>query len=234
MSPLSSQPLRLIVYDLDGTLVDAFEDIWIGVNHALRQFGLPELPYAQVKSYVGDGARMLIRRCLGEAHADRFDEVYPAYRAYYAEHPVDKAHPYPGVAETLQKVRALGLRQAILTNKPDEVSLLTCARLGLDGLVDGIWGEQPGRPRKPDPDSLLQVARHFGFALGQCALVGDGPADHKVAHAAGVRMFAVSYGLLSRAQAEALRPAAVLDSIGELVALTFESWDGVPDPRRAG
>jgi phosphoglycolate phosphatase len=216
---LHSAAIKLIVYDLDGTLVDAFEDIWDGVNHALRRFGLPELSYETVKNYVGDGARMLIRRCLGESHAARFDEVYHAYRTYYAAHPVAKAHPYPGALETLDRLRGLGYRQAVLTNKPDEVSRQTCERLGVARRVDEIWGERPGSPRKPEAESLLRVVRHFGLIPAAAVLVGDGPADHKVATAAGVSMIAVTYGLLTRQQALALRPAAVLDKIEELTEL---------------
>lgn len=208
--------IGLVVYDLDGTLVDAFADIWTGVNHALRTAGLPTLPYETVKSFVGDGARMLIRRSLGPERLDRYDEVYPLYREYYAAHPIDQARLYPGVAETLDRLRALGFRQAILTNKPDEVTRQICDAMGLTGRVEGIWGELPGEPRKPDPESLAQVVRHFGLTPAQAILVGDGPADHEVARAAGMPLVAVTWGLLSGSQAALLDPAAVIDEISEL------------------
>jgi len=216
---LNVTKIRLIAYDLDGTLVDAFEDIWSGVNAALREHGLAELPYATVRSYVGDGARMLIRRCVGEAHQDRFEEVYQFYRRYYDAHPVDRALPYPGVLETLDRLRALGLRQAILTNKPDEVTHQICARLGIAARMDGIWGERPGSPRKPEAQSLLAVLDHFGVEPSQCLFVGDGPADIEVGRVTGTPVVAVSYGLLSRAQWQAMRPAAVIDALPELIEL---------------
>lgn len=216
---LDPAALELIVYDLDGTLVDAFEDIWIGVNHALAQYGLPQLPFATVKSHVGDGARMLIRRCLGEAHADRFDEVYTTYRKFYADHPVDKARLYPGALATLAELRARGYRQAILTNKPDEVARQVCRQLALAEAVDGIWGERPESPRKPDAESLLEVVRHFGVEPARCAVVGDGAADHKVAHGAGAKMIGVTYGLLNCEQVLERHPSAVIDSLDELLEL---------------
>jgi phosphoglycolate phosphatase len=219
---LQPAAIKLIVYDLDGTLVDAFEDIWVGVRFAMRMYGLPELSFATVKSYVGDGARMLIRRALGEAFAERFDEVYTTYRKFYAEHPVDKAQPYPGVLKTLERLRAMGYAQAILTNKPDEVARQTCQKLGLSARVDGIWGERPESPRKPDAEALLQVVHHFDMRPGQCAVVGDGPADHKVSRAAKTKAIGVTYGLLSRVQVLDLHPAAVIDCLPELIELLAE------------
>lgn len=208
--------LTLIVYDLDGTLVDAFEDIWSGVNHALGAHGLAALPYATVRSYVGDGARMLIRRCVGQEHQDRYEDVYHFYRSYYEAHPVDRAHTYPGALEMLGRLRARGLRQAVLSNKPDEVTRQACEHLGLARLLDGLWGEHPGRPRKPDARSLQTVMEHFAAVPGETLFVGDGPADCAVASAAGVRFVAVTYGLLSRAQLEPLRPGAIVDALDEL------------------
>lgn len=216
---LDLTPIRLIAYDLDGTLVDAFEDIWTGVNAALREHGLAELPYATVKSYVGDGARMLIRRSIGEAHQDRFEEVYHFYRRYYDAHPVDRAHPYPGALETLERMREMGLRQAILTNKPDEVTRQICAKMGIAARLDGIWGERPGSPRKPEARSLEVVLEHFGVEASECLFVGDGPADNAVGRATGAPVAAVSYGLLSRAQWASMEPAVIIDSLPELAGL---------------
>lgn len=209
--------LKLIVYDLDGTLVDAFEDIWTGINHALRRHGLPELPYETVRGYVGDGARMLVRRCLGEEHADRFDDVYPDYLDYYLSNPARQVHTYDGVLETLEQVRAMGLQQAILTNKPHEVTVQTARTLGLSERVDGVWGERPEHPRKPHAEALLQVTEHFGIGAAECVMVGDGPADHKVALAAGARFLGVTYGLLTKQQLQALRPDAIFDKFPELI-----------------
>ncbi len=208
--------IKLVIYDLDGTLVDAFEDIWLGVNHALRIHRLAELPFDLVKSYVGDGPRMLIRRCLGELHAGQFDPVYQSYRSYYSANPTQKASVYPGTIATLTRLREQGCQQAILTNKPEEVTLQTCENLGLSALVDGIWGERPERPRKPDPQALLLVANHFGVVPEECVLIGDGLPDFQVARAAGAKSILVTYGLQTRQQAETLQPDAVIDAFDEL------------------
>ena len=218
----SPQPLALdlIVYDLDGTLVDAFDDIARGINAVFSRHQLPQLPMAQVRGHVGDGARMLVRRCLADVGAlDRFDDIHRGYREYYGRNPAGSARLYPGVLETLEAVRARGIRQAVLTNKPAEVVAGVCDRLGIAARVDGLWGELEGVPRKPAPESLLRVIRHFGFPPDRCAMVGDALPDHRVARAAGVRMIAVAWGLLSRRQALALRPDRVIDRMPELLDL---------------
>lgn len=223
-APAAPPAARLIIYDLDGTLVDAFEDIAAGVNHALAAHGLPTLTIAQVRRHVGEGAAMLIRGCLGEVGGGHlFEQVYPAYRAYYAAHPVDCARPYPGVPETLTRLRALGLKQAVLTNKPDEVSRQICDKLGLTALLDGVWGERPDRARKPEAEALLAVARHFGVGAGECVMVGDGPADLRVARAAGARVIGATWGILSVEQLASYQPEAMIDQFPQLLALLAAS-----------
>jgi phosphoglycolate phosphatase len=211
--------VRLLIYDLDGTLVDAFADIRSGVNHALATVGLAPLPLETVKSFVGDGARRLIERCLGDSGAPHLERVYCAFLDYYASHPAESARPYEGAAETLASLRALGLRQAVLTNKPEAISRALCERLGLAMLLDGVWGERPGVPLKPDPESVLRVARHFAIEPPHCAVIGDGPADHAVARAAGTRLIAVTFGQMRTDQVRAAGPDAIVDRLPELVEL---------------
>jgi phosphoglycolate phosphatase len=210
---------QLVVYDLDGTLIDAFADIWTCMNRALTDCGLPELPLERVKAGVGDGALNLARRCLGEAHARHVDRVYERYMHHYTADPAAEARVYPGVLETLDRVRALGLHQAVLTNKPSSVAAASCTRLGIAQRVDGIWGEMPGRPLKPDPESLRAVARHFAIPIERTAMVGDYQADHDVARAAGARMIGATWGLFSRERTAALAPDAMIDAMDELPAL---------------
>jgi phosphoglycolate phosphatase len=173
--------IKLLVYDMDGTLVDAFGDIHEGINKVLAGFGLPPRTYEQVRRGVGEGARNLIKRMIPpDANVDP-DALYVAYRTYYAEHPIVRAGLYPAVAETLDALRARGIRQAILTNKPDEVARPICDRLDLTRRMDGIWGEIDGAPCKPDAEAMLEIVRHFNLEPRQCAMVGDGFPDCEVA-----------------------------------------------------
>jgi phosphoglycolate phosphatase len=211
--------VRLVVYDLDGTLLDAFQDIRDAVNRALTAAGLEPLGLEQVKGAVGDGAAMLLRRCLGRERAGLYDAVYPIFMEFYENNPAPKHRLYPGVPEALRETRRLGRLQAILTNKPQPVTEMACRRLGLAELVDGVWGGREGAPLKPDPESLREVARHFDVPLAQCAMVGDYRADFEVARAAGARIIGVTWGLWSREQVLAQRPDAVIDAIGDLPKL---------------
>jgi phosphoglycolate phosphatase len=211
--------VRLVVYDLDGTLLDAFQDIRDAVNHALTGAGVEPLGLEQVKGAVGDGAATLLRRCLGPERADLYDAVYPIFMKFYANNPDPKQRLYPGVPEALRAMRRLGRLQAILTNKPQSVTEMSCRRLGLADLVDGVWGGREGAPLKPDPESLRAVARHFDVLPAQCAMVGDYRADFEVARSSGARMIGVTWGLWNREQILAQRPDAVIDAIGELPKL---------------
>lgn len=211
--------VRLLVYDLDGTLLDAFDDIRTCLNRALAEAGQPALSMDTVRGAVGDGAAMLVRRCLGEARMALFDRVYASFLDFYANNSAPVVHLYPGVLEALAAIRKIGLSQAILTNKPQAVTEQSCERLGLTGAVDAVWGQRAGGPLKPDPESLLRVVRHFGVEPGECAMVGDYRADFDVAKAAGTRMIGVTWGLFSREQVEAEHPDAQIDGMEKLAAL---------------
>lgn len=212
----SANGTKLVIYDLDGTLVDAFQDIANAVNHAMGLCGLPALTFEQVKSKVGDGVKVLLERALGEANAHRLDEILPLFLDNYKDHSSDFAHLYPGVAETLAAIRKAGIPQAILTNKPQPVTDACCAKLGLDGLVDAIWGERPEVPRKPDPAAIEQVFRHFGVKPSECLMVGDGPADFHVARNGGTRVTMVTWGQSTREQIAALEPETTIERMEDL------------------
>jgi phosphoglycolate phosphatase len=212
--------VRVVIYDLDGTLLDAFEDIAGAINGAFGESGLPALTVAEVKQGVGDGARKLVERCLEKVGAgERFEEVYPAFMRHYEGNTTPSVRLYDGVLEALAAVRGLGLKQAILTNKPQAITDGNCARLGLDRAVDGIWGGREGTPLKPHPESLMQIARRFGAEAAACAVVGDYRADFEVARATGARMIGVTWGIYTAEQVAAERPDAVIDAMGELPGL---------------
>jgi phosphoglycolate phosphatase len=208
--------LQLLIYDLDGTLVDAFEDIWRGINVVFKRHDLPAVDFDRTRRAVGEGPRQLVERLLPPEDAGRVDEITRAYRAYYAENPSSSAHLYPGVAQTLTRLRAAGVRQAILTNKPQNVARPVCERLGLMELIDGLWGESEDATAKPHPDALLQVPRFFRLLPEDCALVGDGTPDAQVTRAASIKFIGVTWGQLTKDELVSLGAAATIESMGEL------------------
>jgi len=211
--------VRLVVYDLDGTLVDSFRDIWKCVNRVFTDFGLQPLTFDRVKGAVGDGARTLIQRLLNSTQQGSIDEVHRRFIEYYRENPTAEARLYPGVKAVQAKVRRAGITQAILTNKPHPLTLLTCSHLALTDSVDGIWGAQEDRPLKPDPESLLAILRYYDVPVANVVMVGDYGADHQVARSAGVAMIGVTWGLLSREESLACKPDALIDRMDQLPKL---------------
>jgi phosphoglycolate phosphatase len=207
---------RLIVYDLDGTLVDAFRDIWMNINTVFSQYGLDPLSFEKVRNAVGDGVRMLVRRCLGTENLHLFDEIVPVYLDYYEKHPGDHMQLYPDTIDALRTIRDLGITQAVLTNKPIGPTRTTCDRMKLTRQVDGIWGEVQGKPRKPDPESLHKILRHFEVQSTDAVMVGDGINDLKTARAAGTHFIGVTWGQMTRQHFESENVDTLIGRMREL------------------
>ncbi len=221
-SPRLSAPLagvRAVLFDLDGTLVDAFADITAAVNHGLRSLGLPERSIEEVRPLVGDGLHALAARCLGERKADLAPRVVELLIEYYREHPADFAHIYPGGVEVLRALRRHGIRTAILSNKRHEITMRVLDRLGLAPLIDTVAGEGGDLGKKPDPRGYREVLRRLSLEARESVMVGDGEPDAQVARNVGARFLGVSYGLLPRARLMELGAVAVIDNLGELPAL---------------
>lgn len=209
-------PIRLVIYDLDGTLLDAFEDIRAALNHGMESLGLPTHSLAAVKSFVGDGIDALVRRGLGKDHQDLFDKALQLVAGYYEDHPAGAASLYSGVRETLRELGEAGVRQAILTNKPHGIAMDVCESCGLAGLVDAIQGEDEAHPLKPDPAAALELMRRFGADSASTIMVGDGGADMRVARAAGILFAGCTWGMHTREEILSMEPDFLLSDIREL------------------
>jgi phosphoglycolate phosphatase len=186
---------RLLVFDLDGTLVDSSRDIAASVNAALQRMapGTAEIPLAAILSFVGEGARLLVERSLRHAGLSfSADEVLPVYIECYAERLLDTTRLYPGVAEALDALAGPVL--AVLTNKPGEFSRRILDALGVGGRFAYVLGAGDVPSRKPDPAGLLRLMADAEAAPGETWMVGDSATDVAVARAAGVRVAGVTWG----------------------------------------
>ncbi|MBS1245312.1 MAG: putative phosphoglycolate phosphatase, partial [Deltaproteobacteria bacterium] len=152
---------RLLVFDLDGTLVDSKEDLANAVNVALESFDFPPLPHPTIYSYVGDGASTLIRRALPPRKADLLPEVLDRFLAYYRRHLLDTTRAYPGVVGELRKWAGI-YRMAVLTNKGVAMTREILSGLSLDGYFFEVLGGDSFRTKKPDPEGLLHILRMAG------------------------------------------------------------------------
>jgi phosphoglycolate phosphatase len=209
----------LLVFDLDGTLVDSVPDLRAAVNEMLRERGSRQLSLSEVKRLVGDGAPALVARALAASGADpagvsdalaRFLEIYEA-------NAVRLSRPYPDVRETLTALRRRGYRAAVCTNKPQRATMAVIEGLGFLPLFDGIAGGDRFSVKKPDPGHLLGLIGELGASVTATAMIGDNENDAAVAHAAGVPLVLMRYGY-ARVALESLAADALLDHFADLPA----------------
>jgi len=210
---------RLVVFDLDGTLVDSSRDIAASVNAALGRVapGTAALALEAILSFVGEGAGLLVERSLRHAGLGlSTEEVLPVYVDCYRERLLDTTRLYPGVAEALDALA--GTTLAVLTNKPGDMSRTILEGLGVASRFARVRGAGDVPSRKPDPAGLLGLMSELGARAGETWMVGDSATDVGVARAAGTRVAGVTWGF----QPAALRAAApdrVLDLPAELADL---------------
>jgi phosphoglycolate phosphatase len=207
----------LLVFDLDGTLVDSVMDLRAALNEVLRERGHRALSRAEVKHMIGDGVPTLVARALAASGADPAEAsmALPRFLEIYEANPTQLSRPYPGVAETLTTLRRRGYRTAICTNKPQQATLAVMQGLDLLPLFDGIAGGDRFPVRKPHPGHLLQLIAELGARPEASAMIGDNENDAAAAHAAGIPLVLMRYGY-ARVDPATLDAAALLDRFADL------------------
>ena len=217
---LSPHP-NLLVFDLDGTLVNTFHDIACAANHALEHVGRPPIGVETIIPLVGGGGRNLMLKCINDPSASEteIDTAFAAWKSYYADHLYDFSKPYPGSEYTLMKLRQRGFHLAVLSNKWHDLTQGILDGLGLSPLLDAIQGQEQNKPIKPDPALLLDLMRRFESTPEITWMIGDGDADILVARNAGIRSIGVGWGVNSTAQLQSLGAATVIESFQELLTL---------------
>jgi phosphoglycolate phosphatase len=187
-------PRRLVVFDLDGTLVDSRHDLARSANLLLETLGAPPLDEAVVTAMVGEGARLLVQRVLASAGVDAdLEPALERFLAIYDEHLLDATRPYPGVPEALGELAGrAGL--GVLTNKPQRPAEVILRHFDLARHFAEVVGGGGTWPRKPAPDALLAMIGHLGATAAETLFVGDSWIDLETARAAGVRVCLVRYG----------------------------------------
>ena len=199
---------RLIVFDLDGTLIDSSVDLCNSINAALSHFNKPPLPEPVIASYIGDGASMLVRRALGDPEGDIHDEEYVTevltyFLDYYRIHKLDYTYLYPGVLSSLEAIRAAWPEtlMAVLTNKPVNPSRDICAHFGLSRFFFQNYGGNSFHTKKPDPHGLLTLIAEAstitgqGITPAQTMMIGDSHVDILTARNAGTQSIGCTFGL---------------------------------------
>ena len=181
-----------ILFDLDGTLLDTLEDLADSVNYALEQHGYPQRTLEEIRTFVGNGAAMLIK--LATSESEDYEQVLRTFQSYYKTHCQVKTGPYAGVLEALREIRA-EYPVAVVSNKPDPAVKTLC-----DDYFDGVFalGERADCPRKPAPDMLYKAMENLGVT--KAVYVGDSEVDVITAKNAGMPCISVLWGFRTEAE----------------------------------
>jgi phosphoglycolate phosphatase len=215
-------PIKLLIFDLDGTLVDTARDITEALNHAIRPRGLRPMGVEEVKALIGEGTTRLIEKALAplgekldEANDETVKAVLKSFLDYYSENLAVHSSLYPNVRETLRKLRAFD--RAVLSNKREDLSRRLLEDLGVAGEFTLIAGSDTSSSKKPSPEPVRYVLDKTGVRAEEALMIGDSPYDVEAAKGAGVKTAAVTYGYRDRAL---LKDANyMIDNMGELLPL---------------
>ncbi|HEX3882303.1 MAG TPA: phosphoglycolate phosphatase [Stellaceae bacterium] len=213
----------LLIFDLDGTLVDSVPDLTASLNEVLSERGHAPLTVAEVKPMIGDGVPMLVARGFAARGAgpDEAAAAMPRYTEIYEANATNTSRPYQGVAETLAGLRLAGYRTAVCSNKPQRACEIMLRELGIAGLFDGVAGGDRFAVRKPHPGHLLGLIEALGGDAARTAMIGDSENDAASAHAAGLPLLLMGYGY-ARGDIEALGARRVLAKFADLPATLVE------------
>ena len=215
--------LKLLVFDLDGTLIDSAQDLCNSVNAALANFGRPPLPDEVIAGYIGNGALMLVRRAFSlddgaEPNELFLNEAYKFFLDYYREHKLDYTYAYEGVLEALDALHkvhdqpdAPPRAMAVLTNKPVRPARAICDALGLAPYFLNIYGGNSFSTKKPDPEGLFALMSEANATPEETVMIGDSQVDVQTARNAGAWSIGCTFGL-APGSLEAVPPDVLVDS----------------------
>lgn len=209
-------PIDLLIFDLDGTLIESKWDIATAVNLTLDELKLPMRSQEEIFSFVGDGVKRLLRLSVGEENESRYGEALRVFRGHYLAHCLDRTRFYPGIDGVLshfsRKIKA------IATNKALEYTLRILDGLGRHHFAHVVGGDD-GYGLKPEPGMLLKVMEELKIDKDRTVLIGDSTNDINGGHNAGIRVCAVGYGMGNRAKMAACQPEWFIERPEELTEL---------------
>lgn len=189
---------KMVIFDLDGTLLDTLDDLCNSVNYSLRTNNFPERSLAEVRTFVGNGIRLLIERSVPEGTSkELIDKTFECFKTYYAVHCNDKTKTYPGVMDMLKELKKNGYKIAVLSNKAQYAVTKLCD-IYFNNLLDEAVGARENVAKKPSPDALYICAENNNINLNNVIYVGDSDVDVATANNAGVKGIAVTWGFRSR------------------------------------
>lgn len=209
-----TQPIDLVVFDLDGTLADSLPDLTQAANYACRSLGLPEHPAEAIKEMIGGGERKFVERFLGPGRQGLLEEGLRLFLEHYSRHCGALTRLYPGVKETLP--RLAGKKLAVLSNKLQRLTEQVLRVTGISSLFAAVWGGGRDLPLKPAPEPLLALIKEMGVEPSRTLMVGDKLADVLAGKGAGALTLVVTYGYGDPSSLAAAGPDFLISSFPEL------------------
>jgi phosphoglycolate phosphatase len=238
--PIPAAQLKLLVFDLDGTLIDSAQDLCNSVNAALGEFGMNPLPDPAIAGFVGNGAPLLMRRSLAMASnstleqvsEDLFSKAYAFFLQYYREHKLDFTYAYDGVLDALRALHELhdapegaARKMAVLTNKPVRPARGICEGLGLADYFLHIYGGDSFPVKKPDPFGLRSLMEETGALPEETVMIGDSKVDVETARNAGTWSLGCTFGF---------GPQTLVDNPPDVLVDTASEWTQALTPAAIG
>jgi len=210
-------PIDLLIFDLDGTLVDTRRDIAASANFALEKLGLPPLPEKEIASHVGQGISNLMEGCLGAARAGELKEAVRLFREHYGKNLAVHSELFPGVKKVLTHFAEK--KKAVISNKIESFSSELLRLLGVRGSFDVVWGGDTGPNMKPHPHGVEEVLKKLRVAKERAVFVGDSTVDIETGKNAGIRTCAVTYGFDAPEKLKGRRPDFLVDRMDALIGI---------------
>lgn len=189
---------ELIIFDMDGTILDTLEDLKNSMNHTLRLYHMPERTLEEIRSFVGNGIRKLVERAIAaNTPTEQIDKIHQDFMDYYQIHCSDFTKPYPGIVSLLQSLKAQGYKTAVVSNKADSAVQDLCLQY-FPNLFDIAIGERSGIARKPAPDMVNLALQKLEITHEKAVYIGDSDVDVATAKNSNLDMIAVDWGFRSR------------------------------------
>jgi len=208
---------KAYIFDLDGTLLDTLDDLVDSVNYTLTMYGMPARTKEEIRSFVGNGMLMLIRRSVPQNLPDiMVKKIMNDYKEHYGTHNMIKTKPYKGIPEALDILKKRGIKLAVISNKADVHTKYLCEHFFF-GVFDLVYGERAGIAKKPAPDSLLAVIDELGLKKEDCVYVGDSEVDVETSANAGVDCLSVSWGFRDISQLSSCGARHIITDTSEMI-----------------
>ena len=208
---------KLLIFDLDGTILDTLDDLTSSVNFALDKNSLPLRTRDEIRSFLGNGIRLLIERSVpADCNSVIIDKVFNDFKKHYSLHSCDNTKPYDGIIEMIEALKKFGFFTAVISNKAD-FAVKDLVEQYFDGLFDYYVGERDGIPKKPSPDSVKEAMTYFNIDKEETIYIGDSEVDVLTARNAETDLICVDWGFRSRHELSVAGARIIVSEVTELM-----------------